>query len=371
MIYANNAGTSWPKPPSVQAAVNSVLDANPVDYPAIFEDAHAGICAFLGVQDPQRLLITSGCTAALSLAIGDLPWQEGDVVITSSVEHHALARTVSKLESERGVTHVRAPYLPGPAIDLDAVESTLGQGGVRLVAVTAASNVTGEILPLRALADLAHQYDALFLVDAAQIVGLMPVNVATMGADLLTFAGHKGPLGPQGIGGLWAAPQVQFASPWAVCEIDINSAAKRQPCSPFPSYCDLGSVNLAGAAGLAAGMQWLSGQNTELGHHARALAAQLVDALEQRPGVQLYGSKTASRTATLSIQIDALPLQKSELFFAESGVFLRAGSHCAPWALDALDAPHGALRISFGPYNTHDDLVRILEVIDSAAGKVM
>jgi len=151
MIYANHAGTSWPKPPEVGAAVAAALAAAPGERAAIFADAAAEVVRALGLPGPERLLLTPGCAAALAVAIGDLPWAEGDVVVTSALEHHALARPVEKLTRERAVVHEVAPYRPGAPVDLDSVRDVLARGRVRLVAVTAASNVTGEVLPVGAL----------------------------------------------------------------------------------------------------------------------------------------------------------------------------------------------------------------------------
>ncbi|HXI01695.1 MAG TPA: aminotransferase class V-fold PLP-dependent enzyme, partial [Candidatus Saccharimonadales bacterium] len=254
MIYANNAGTSWPKPPEVREAVAATLAAPPEEAPRLLAAAHEEIAGFLGVKDPARLLLTQGCTSALALAIGDLPWESGDVVVTSSLEHHALERPVAKLVRERGVIHRAAPYRPGLPVDPGFVSGVLGEGRVRLVALTAASNVTGEILPVEEIAGMAHRHGALCLVDAAQTAGLLPIDAERLGVDILVFAGHKGPLGPQGIGGLWAAPHVEFRSPAAACEIGGSRRADGA-CSPFPGYCDAGSANVAGAAGLAAGMR--------------------------------------------------------------------------------------------------------------------
>lgn len=360
--YVNNAGTSWPKPPQVHQAAAAALEAAPHETLEVFDSAHRTVCEALGVPDPDRLLLTSGCTAALGVALGDLPWQAGDVIVTSSLEHHALARPVDKLVRERGVVHHAAPYEPGTPMDMDFVRDVLKAGGVRLVATTAASNVTGELLPLAELGALAHEHGALQLVDAAQTVGLLPVDVAKLGADIVTFAGHKGPLGPQGIGGLWARPGVSFESPWATCDIGTGSG-DRGACSPFPGYCDVGSVNLSGAAGLAAGLRWLT-ENPERPGRAVQLAQDLAAALRERDGCTVLGGEDTPRTGTLAVQLARLPLAQTEAFFRQHDIVVRAGSHCAPMALEALGAPDGVLRLSFGPFNDDDDVQAILNAVD-------
>lgn len=374
MIYANNAGTSWPKPDAVYEAAREALAAPPPRWSQLFEDSRAGIARALGIPDPAELLLTPGCTAALALSIGDLPWESGDVVLTSALEHHALARPVQKLVWERGVVHELAPRSEDGPIDLERVRDILAAGRVRLIAFTAASNVTGELLPVRELIALAHAHGALALVDAAQVVGVVPFGVGEapadldpddlsdlrgLGADLVAVAGHKGALGPLGIGGLWARRGVVFTSPSAACEV---GAGPRESCAPRPGFCDVGSTNLAGAAGLAAGLRWL---REEGGGEPRALATTLANALRERAGCRVLGG-TGLRTATLSLEVDRLDLHQAEAQFAEAGIVVRAGQHCAPLALEALGAPRGTLRVSFGPFNTPGDVAQILAAIDAA-----
>lgn len=359
MLFVNNAGTTWPKPSEVREAAAAALEANPRQLGDLFEASRETVCRFLGIAERERFLFTSGCTSALSVAIGDLPWSEGDAVLTSSLEHHALVRPIEHLK-RRGVEHVAAPYRPGVPIDPDFVDERLGRGDVRLVAVTAASNVTGELLPLAELARCAHDHGALFLVDAAQTVGVVPVDVREIGADILVFAGHKGPLGPQGVGGLWAAPYVTFESPLAVCDLRDRSEGKR--CAPMPGYCDVGSVNLAGMAGLAAGLGWLE-KNNAVGR-ARSLASDLVDALLERPFCTVFGAG-AERTATVSMRLDGIAPDVAEARFSGEGIVVRGAQHCASMALEAIGALEGTVRVSFGPFNRGRDVERVLAVVDA------
>ena len=367
MIYANHAGTSWPKPPDVHAAINEALALDPTAGATLFEASRAEVCRFLGIADPDRFLFTTGCTAALSVALSDLPWEAGDVVVTSSLEHHALIRPLELLAEHRGVRLLSAPYLPGSPIDFDFVRDALRGGNVRWVATTHASNVTGELLPVRDLAELAHEHGARFLLDAAQSVGIVPVDVSQIGADLLVLAGHKGPLGPQGVGGFWATPDVEFRSVAAACSIGEQRERKRG-CAGFPGYCDVGSVNLAGAAGLGAGLRWIRERGLDAtGGHARRLAAGLIAAIESMDGCRVLGDPTADRTGAVSAEVRRLPVERAEEFFAARGIVVRAGAHCAPRALDAIDQPKGTIRISFGASNTPADVDAVVDALHEAA----
>lgn len=366
MIYANNAGTSWPKPPEVSESVQAALVADPREHDRLLESARAGISRFLGIRDPGELTLTPGCTSALSVVIEDLPWKEGDIVLTSSLEHHALIRPIERLARRIGVVHETVPYRPGVPADPEAVRAALRSGKIRLVAMTAASNVTGEILPIEEITAAAHERGALCLVDAAQTAGVIPLDVDRLGADILVLAGHKGPLGPQGVGCLWTAPGIEFETPSASCDI----ATKAQSCRPRPGACDVGSTNLAGTAGLAAGMRWHEERGIgSLGRSSRALAKRLAVSLADRRWVTVWGAPDSERTATVSFTIEGLPIEQAEDRFRAHGVILRAAEHCAPMALQAVGAPGGTIRISFGPFNGVDDIEPILEAVDAASGR--
>ena len=192
VIYLNQAGTSWPKPAPVQTAVAEALAAPPETWAQRFASDHTEVCRAFGVADESRLLLTPGATSAISVALTDHPWCSGDRVVISGLEHHALHRPALQLAA-RGVEVIVAPRTPDEPIDLEALEALLRRGGVRLVAMNAASNVTGEILPIDDIVTLAREHGALSLIDAAQIAGWIPLDIDRLGADLLAFAGHKGP----------------------------------------------------------------------------------------------------------------------------------------------------------------------------------
>ncbi len=352
-IYLNHAGTSWPKPAPVRDAMLAAADAPPTEWPALFDHAVDRVARFFGMPAPAGLLFTTSCTEALAVAIASLPWTEGDRVITSSMEHHALARPVLNLVRTRGVTHVMAPRTAAGPIDLDFAADALARGGVRLVACSMASNVTGELLPVAELAALAHRHGALVLVDAAQTAGVVPIDVRALGADIFAFAGHKGPHAPQGIGGLYVAPHVAFESPTASCDVATGQ------CDTSIGYCDVGSLNLAAAAGLAAGLDWIAARGVDQVRAAvRARTARLLSGLEALPGVRIHGAPDAdARTAAVSITASGREPQALASALADRGVVVRGGLQCAPLAHRALGTdPTGTLRLSAGPDTPPEDI---------------
>jgi selenocysteine lyase/cysteine desulfurase len=363
MTYLNHAGTSWPKPEPVRAAVARALESSPASWPEDFDAGHARIAAALGIGDPGRLLLTPGCTSALALAVADLPWEPGDRVVISGLEHHALARPTQLLEA-RGVERVVLPRATDGPLDLERLRDELRQGGARLVAMTAACNVTGELLPVPEVVALAHEHGALCLVDGAQVAGWIDLDLASLEVDLFAFAAHKGLQAPWGLGGLYVAPHVSLASPSAACELP----APGQPpaCSTMPGYCDAGSVDRVALAGLVAALDWLDAPaRADRLERARAHVERLTDALEERPGVRLHGTRPPrSRLPTIAFSVEGRRTAELAQDLGGRGLVVGAGLQCAPLAHEALGtAPSGVVRLSAGPATSDEDVESALEAL--------
>jgi selenocysteine lyase/cysteine desulfurase len=365
MTYLNHAGTSWPKPEPVRTAVARALEASPASWPEDFDAGHARIAGALGIPDPQRLLLTPGCTSALALAVADLPWAPGDRVLISALEHHALARPTQLLEA-RGVERGVVPRAADGPLDLERLRDELRRGRVRLVAMTAACNVTGELLPVREVIALAHEHDALCLVDAAQVAGWYDLDLACMEVDLFAFAAHKGLQAPWGLGGLYVAPRVSLASPSAACELP---AAGAQPaCSTMPGYCDAGSVDRIALAGLVAALDWLAApERADHLTRARARVERLTSALEERAGVRLHGARSPdSRLPTIAFSVEGRATADVAGQLAREGLVVGAGLQCAPLAHEALGtAPSGVVRLSAGPTTGDEDVEAALSALST------
>jgi len=348
--YLNHAGTSWPKPASVHAAVQEAATADPATWGERFAAAHAAVARQLSVP-PAALLPTPSCTSALAVAVADVPWQPGDRVVTSSMEHHALWRPLAKLAAA-GVEVVEVPRGPDGPLDLAAVQAALQAGGVRLVAASMASNVTGEALPWAELVGLAHAHGALCLLDGAQVAGWLSLDLTELQVDLFAFAGHKGPQGPTGVGGLYVRPGVPLSTPEASCDGEV--------CRTGPGYCDTGSVSLPALAGLAAGWQWMAERAPR--DRALGLARQLRRELAARPEVEVVGHPPV--VPTVSFLVAGMAPASVAARWAEVGVVVRGGTQCAPRAHRALGTGEaGTVRVSFGPTSDDADLDRVLACI--------
>ncbi len=347
-IYLNHAGTSWPKPTTVLAAAERACHRDPLEWPDVFRSAHESISRYLHVE-PSRLLITPSCTGALSVAVWDHDWKTGDRVLTSQYEHHALQRGLDKL-GEMGVEVFHVPANGTELMDLEMLESQLKLGRVRLVALTAACNVTGQMLPISEIIELAHQYGALVLLDGAQVAGWLDLDLLAMGVDLFTFAGHKGLQAPWGIGGLYVSAEIEMNSPLAACNIAEDQ--QRSKCAPMPGYCDTGSVNLSAFAGMQAAVNWLTDTNqADRLDRARSLAQDFTNAVREIPDVKILGDVPfEKKVPTVAITSGNMSTTKIATKLKEMGIVTSAGFQCAPQAHANLGtALDGVVRFSFGP----------------------
>jgi selenocysteine lyase/cysteine desulfurase len=293
----------------------------------------------------------------------DQDWQAGDHVITSSFEHHALFRNLVKLKS-RGIEITEINPTSDSLFDLESFESELRNRKTKLVAITAACNVTGGMLPYEEITSLSHHHGAKVLIDGAQIAGWADLDLKQLGVDFFTFAGHKGPQAPWGIGGLYVSEGATMSCPTATCEIGSSSGAEEQ-FEAKPGYCDAGSVDLIALAGLAAGCKWLAApeQNDRL-YDARKNAADLAHAFRDMPGATIHHDlepeqKMPTVAVSLGIETQVVPKR-----LKENNIIASSGFQCAPLAHQALDTNQtGVIRFSYGPAQNQIDIDRLIAAV--------
>ncbi len=369
MIYANNAATTWPKPePVYQTADRALRDAGVTSRSSTkaaprgadaLAAPRAVVAKFLNAPDPSRLLFSPGCTASLNQAIRGLPWQSGDVIVISGLEHHAVSRPARRAVKDRGARLEVSPYTPDRPVDLDWLESTLQRGRVRLVAMTMASNVTGDIFPSKTIVDLAHRHGALCLLDGAQSAGVLDVNLATLGCDLFAAAGHKGLFGPPGVGLLYIAPTADL-KPWLEGGTGRDSG-KHDNLPGFPHAFEAGTHNVPAIAAMAEGVKWISEKGREWIHRTeQALCARFLKGLEKIDGLTVYGTNNLeARTSVVSLNAARVNPRDLAAWLAEThDVVTRAGYHCSPLAHESIGTlpGEGTLRCSFGCFNTEAEV---------------
>lgn len=357
-IYLNHAGTSWPKPQVVVDAVREAMGRPPGEWAEHFDREHRTIAAFLGIRDPGQLLLTPGCTSSLAVGIGDVNLGGRNRVLTSVWEHHAMHRPLLKL-SESGIALEYVPSNGGSPLDLDRLEDELSRGDVGLVAITAAANVTGDLLPFEAVIELAHRYDVQVLLDAAQVVGWLDLDFVALGADLVAFGGHKGLQGPWGIGGLYVADGARINCSSATCE---PAPAERQP---RPGYCDAGSVDRIALAGLHTAVGWLtrSDRSAQL-----ALACDQIDQIETAlidAGARCFRvNEPSRRMPSVAFSLNGRPSSEIAGSLRTLGITVGSGLQCSPLAHQTLGTEsEGLVRISVGIGQDADDIETAIEAI--------
>lgn len=376
-IYLDNAATSWPKPEAVYEAVDhylreiggpngrsgyrEALEAN-----RIVERARDGVAAIVGARDPRQVVFGFNGTDVLNLAIRGIV-RPGDHVVTTVCDHNSVLRPLTAL---RETAEVEVSYVPCDGqgfVSPDDVRAAL-RPDTRLVAVIHASNVTGAIQPVAEISKIVREHGALMLVDAAQSLGHVPIDVTQIDADLIAAPGHKGLLGPLGTGVLYIRPGVERElTPLRSGGTGTRSEEDRQP-EDLPDKYEPGNHNLPGLAGLAAACEFLHSETIAAMHaHHTRLAARLLAGLESLDGVVVHGPQTAaSRTSVVSLTVDSFdPQELAGVLESAHRIQSRAGLHCAPRMHDALGttAGGGTLRLSPGHATTLEDIDAVVAAI--------
>jgi cysteine desulfurase family protein len=380
-IYLDNAATSWPKPEAVYEGVDryqreiggpngrsgyrEALEAN-----RIVEQAREGVAALVGARDPRQIVLGFNGTDVLNLAIRGVV-RPGDHVVTTVCDHNSVLRPLRALSEMADVSVGYVPCDGQGFVSPDDVRAAL-RPDTRLVAVIHASNVTGAIQPIEAIGRIAREHEALFLVDAAQSVGHVPIDVGQLEADLIAAPGHKGLLGPLGTGWLYIRPGVERQlMPLRSGGTGSQSEQDRQP-EELPDKYEPGNHNLPGLAGLAAATDFLQHEGIDAihAHHTR-LVSRLLEGLRDLEGLTVHGPQTATgRTSVVSVTLDGYdPQELAAAIEATHRIQCRAGLHCAPRMHEALGttAGGGTLRLSPGYATTLEEMDAVIAALQEVA----
>jgi cysteine desulfurase family protein len=377
MIYFDNAATTWPKPEAVYKAVDKFmreLGANPgrsghrmaLEAGQIIVEARSLVAKLFNVPDPSQVIFTLNTTEALNLGIKGL-LKTGDHVITSSLEHNSVVRPLETLRN-KGIKVTKISTSASSGLLPRQVEEAIKEN-TKLIILTHASNVTGVINPIREIGKIARARGVVFMVDSAQTAGVFPIDVQTMGIDMLAFAGHKGLLGPQGVGGLCLSSDLQLTT-LKEGGTGGNSESPLQP-ENYPDRYESGTSNTPGIAGLVAGLQFLSQIGIEqIREKERILTERLLSGLQLIPRVIVYGPPLGTeRASVISFNIESMEPSEVSLILDQSfEIATRSGLHCAPDAHRAIGTlMKGTVRLSLGYFNTVEEVDKCLEAVSTIA----
>jgi cysteine desulfurase/selenocysteine lyase len=370
-VYLDTAATSRQKPEDVYRAMDDFMrrvGASPgrsVHAPGmaasrILFGARERLAALLGVTDASRIVFTLNCTEALNLAIKGILEPESHVV-TTSVEHNSVMRPFSALAREQGVTISKAKAGVSGLTDLDDLKGCI-QPDTALIVMTHASNVTGTIQPIEHCGRIAAERGIPFLVDAAQTAGCIPIDLSQLPVDMMAISGHKGLLGPQGVGALYIREGVR-PRPLKQGGTGSASADEVQP-EILPDMYESGTPNTPGIAGLSAALDFLARKKVAAVRSGiRELGEMLLEGLAEMAEVELFGPNDMSRNVgvfsfRLKGRDQAAVAGKLEERY---GIMTRVGLHCAPSAHRTIGTcPNGTIRASIGCFTTSEEISHFL-----------
>jgi cysteine desulfurase family protein len=379
MIYLDNAATSFPKPEAVYQALDHFARhdlANPgraghkmaLAAEHALDDARHLLNQLLHGEAPERFVFTLNCTDALNMAFKGV-LADGDHVITTDLEHNSVSRPLRRMELDGRITLTRLRADGGGSLDPDDVRRAVTPR-TRLVALTHASNVLGTVQPVAEVGRIARERDLLFLVDAAQTAGVVPIDVQALGIDLLAFPGHKSLLGPTGTGALYAGLRAEVRA-WREGGTGGDSSSETQP-RQYPYFLEGGTPNVLGVAGLAAGIRYVQEQGLDRIHaHEVALTERLWRRLDEIGGCEVFGHRDGGRrVGTLSFRSTALPAAELGGILDQAfDVAVRPGLHCAPYIHRSLGTfPDGTVRVSPGPFSTEADIDHLARALAEIHG---
>jgi cysteine desulfurase family protein len=381
-IYLDNAATSWPKPESVYVAVDQTqrnvgVSAARGGYASsalaakILKQTRQSVGALIGAEDARQVALTGGCTDSLSTAIfGFL--KQGDHAITTATDHNSVVRPLMHLR-DTGVITLTVVDCDGDGLVAADRISEVITPKTALVAVTHASNVLGTIQPVEEIGEICAAKKVAFLLDAAQTLGHMPINVKALGCQFLASAGHKGLLGPLGTGILYVCPSVaDRLTPLRFGGTGSERVDQGQPTT-MPTMLESGSLNVPAIAGLGAGIDFVSSAEGRAGiERSSRLTAKMISALGKIEGVQLFGPRSdVARMPVIAFSIDGYDSATvAGILDSSFQIQTRAGFHCSPHLHQSIGTDvDGLVRISIGHFNTSEEIdIAVAAIGEIAAG---
>ena len=374
-IYLDNASTSFPKAPTVATAMsdyitNRGININRGSYALAYDvedtiyTTRQRLNTLFNGHDPSHVVFTQNVTMSLNMVIKGL-LKAGDHVLVSSMEHNAVMRPLTQL-LDKGITFDIIPCDKTGSIQLESMDSLIRPNTVAMI-INHASNVCGTIQPLESIGPICKAHNLQFIVDAAQTAGVIPIDVKACHIDALCFTGHKGLLGPQGIGGIILTKEMaQTLTPLIAGGTGSFSHLETMP-THMPDAFEAGTLNLPGIIGLNEGLAYIESQGMENIHnHELVLTQSFLEGLQSIDGINIVGKQNIQdRTAVVSITIDGMdPASIAYELESNYHIMTRVGLHCAPRAHQTLETyPEGTVRFSFGYANTHKDVETALSAL--------
>ncbi|MDT8862820.1 aminotransferase class V-fold PLP-dependent enzyme [Alkalihalobacillus sp. MEB130] len=376
MIYFDHAASSYPKPKEVADAMYEAVtsySANPgrgghklaEKAKDVIEETRKKVANVFGAPGKKHVWFYQNATMALNQAIAGFPFQEGDHVVTTMFEHNSIIRPLEKLVKDKKITVTYIEPNEEGLIEAEEWKKAVTDK-TKMFAITHASNVTGALVNILSISNIAKEHEIVVLVDASQTAGTIDIKMDRDGIDLLAFAGHKSLLGPQGTGVLISKGDYHL-TPLVVGGTGSQSELLSQPAS-WPNRYEAGTLNTPGIAGLSAGIDAVLDLGIEnIWEHEQTLMKLLLDGLTTLSNVNVYGpSDLSKRVAVVPFEITGVSSQEVAMILDKHyQIAVRAGMHCAPKTHQMLQTTDsGLIRVSFGPYNRVEEVETLLKAIE-------
>lgn len=379
-VYFDNSSTSFPKAPGVGKAIAEFLERGGYNvgrggYNSSYSlagrvlDTRIKLKDFFGFDSENNVIFTPNVTFALNYIIHGL-LKAGDELVITSMEHNAVARPAVKA-GEQGVKLKIADCDEKGRLDFDNFKNLLTPE-TKAVIMLHGSNVSGALMPLKEVGRLCEEKGIFFIVDVAQTGGIFPINMKEMSIDGLAFTGHKGLLGPQGIGGLILGDRLA-KSILPIIEGGTGSSSDSVIMPDFmPDKLEAGTLNLPGIIGLSAALDHLAETGIdEIRIREMQLTNLFMAAFEGRKDVRIIGPEPGEERCPI-VSLDFTEMDNAELAFrldSEYGIMVRCGLHCAPLAHKTLGTfPQGTVRFSFSQWNTEEETEYAVDAIERILG---
>jgi len=381
IIYLDNAASSLTPEPVVQKMLEFYREYRANVERGIhrlsqraseeYEKARAKVGDFINAKSEKEIIMTRNATEAINSVANGLDWKKGDKIVTSLIEHHSNFIVWLRLKKRCGVdVEVVRPNKQG-LFNIADFEKAI-DNKTRLVAITHVSNVLGVITPVKEIAKIAHEHDAYLLIDGAQSVPHLKVDVQKIGCDYLAFSGHK-MLGPTGVGVLYARNELlENMEPLSIGGGTIEDVGlDYYELSESPRKFEAGTPPIAEAIGLGAAVDYLKGVQLEnIEAHERELVKIMYQGLVDVPSVEVYGpEKPEQRTGIVSFNVgDLNPHDVALALDVSADIMVRSGHHCChPLTKELLKQREGTVRASLYLYNTKEEVEKLISTVDEIA----
>lgn len=378
MIYFDNAATTLKKPKEVAVAVyeaiNNFSNASRGSYELslnserIILSARERLKKLFNADSPNCIAFTNNSTEALNIAIKGLI-NKNDHIITTSFEHNSVLRPIYEMENiGTEVTIIKADKRG--IINYNEIENNIKEN-TKAIICSHASNVIGDILDVSLIGKIAKKYKLIFILDASQTAGCVPIDIKNNFIDVLCFTGHKGLMGPQGTGGLCVRKDL-LIKPLKTGGTGIKSYSKTHP-KDMPTRLEAGTLNGHGIAGLNASLEFIENETIEkIMKHDRELSRYFYDSIKNIENIKFYGNyETDNRVSIVALNIGEIDSSKiSDILSNDYNIATRPGAHCAPLMHEALGTVNqGIARFSFSYFNTFEEIDKGIEAIKEISSK--